>query len=416
MVGPMLVVFVHGWSVRGADYGALPGWLAEQSDLETTEIWLSDYISYSDVVTMGDLVRAFERARLDRFPEKEFAAVTHSTGGPVMREWLHHYEHARRWLSHLVMLAPPNHGSALAQLGRGRLSRMAFWARGMEPGERILDWLELGSRASWRLNEAELDFEWVEEGVFLFVLAGGAHDPKFYDHLNSYTGEVGGDGVVRAASANLNYSMLRLRQAGGVLEPLEHRRSRPSAFGILPGISHTGSRHGILAGITPKNVHRNPVAKRVRECLEVASEAGYAELSAKLGEASAHATEPCSMLVFRLVDTGGNPVEDYDLLLTSGKRYSPDSLPSGFCLDRQRNQRAPSRLTYFLNYEAMQRANELGFRLIPRPDRGPVRYQAAEFRSSLARVDTVLVPHQTVMVEITMDRILRDDVYVLRRR
>lgn len=412
----MLVVFVHGWSVRGADYGALPGWLAEQPGLETTEVWLSDYISYSDVVTMGDLVRAFERARVEKFPEAEFAAITHSTGGPVMREWLHHYGHARRWLRHLVMLAPPNHGSALAQLGRGRLSRMAFWARGMEPGDRILDWLELGSEAGWRLNQAEFDASGVEEGVYPFVLTGGAHDPKFYDHLNSYTGEAGGDGVVRAASANLNYSMLRLRQNGGALEAVEHRRSRRSAFGILPGLSHTGSRHGILAGITPNNVEGHPVAQRVRECLEVATEDAYDELTGKLAEASVKATEPCSMLVFRLVDTGGNPVEDYDLLLTSGKRYSPDSLPKGFFLDRQRNQRDSSRLTYFLDYEAMQEANQLGFRLVPRPDRGPVRYRSAEFRSTLARVDTVLAPHQTVMVEITVDRILREDVYVLRKR
>ena len=42
------------------------------------------------------------------------------------------------------MLAPVNHGSALAQLGKSRLSRIKVWVQGVELGQRILDWLELG--------------------------------------------------------------------------------------------------------------------------------------------------------------------------------------------------------------------------------------------------------------------------------
>ena len=53
---------------------------------------------------------------------RRFACITHSTGGPVVREWLDRY-HAQPGtldacpMSHLVMLAPANFGSALAQLG-----------------------------------------------------------------------------------------------------------------------------------------------------------------------------------------------------------------------------------------------------------------------------------------------------------
>ena len=222
------------------------------------DIWLSDYISYNDHVTMEDLALAFERARRDRFADRKFACVTHSTGGPLMREWWERFGQAAGChLSHLVMLAPPNHGSALAQIGKSRLARTVLWLEHTEPGEAILDWLELGSEQSWNLNLRWLDFPWRERGVYPFVLTGGSPDHKLYDHLNSYTGEAGSDGVVRVASANLNFNFLRLKQGeDGALSITESRRSAPSAFGVLPGLAHCGAAKGILASITAEKIGR----------------------------------------------------------------------------------------------------------------------------------------------------------------
>ena len=76
---------------------------------------------------------------------QEFSCITHSTGGPVVREWVDRFYGARKLrelpLKHLVMLAPANHGSALAVLGKQRLSRMKSWFQGVEPGQKVLDWL-----------------------------------------------------------------------------------------------------------------------------------------------------------------------------------------------------------------------------------------------------------------------------------
>ena len=69
----MIVIFLHGWGVHTPDYGALPQWLRTQAGTEPMDIWLSDYVSYSDNVTMQDLARAFERARQDRFPSHKTA-------------------------------------------------------------------------------------------------------------------------------------------------------------------------------------------------------------------------------------------------------------------------------------------------------------------------------------------------------
>jgi triacylglycerol esterase/lipase EstA (alpha/beta hydrolase family) len=60
---------------------------------------------------------------------ERFACITHSTGGPVVRTWISNFygrELPNCPVSHMVKLAPANHGSALAQLGKGKLSRMEF--------------------------------------------------------------------------------------------------------------------------------------------------------------------------------------------------------------------------------------------------------------------------------------------------
>ena len=75
----MIVVFVHGWGVRTPDYHALPQRLRQAIGAVTLDVWLSDYISYSDSVTMSELAIAFERARQANFPGMKFACVTHST-------------------------------------------------------------------------------------------------------------------------------------------------------------------------------------------------------------------------------------------------------------------------------------------------------------------------------------------------
>jgi hypothetical protein len=237
---------------------------------------------------------------------------------------------------------------------------------GVEPGQRILDWLELGSPESWDLNLRWLDSKWPGRCM---VLCGASPDRSLYDHLNSYTGERGSDGVVRLASANLNYSMLRLRQAEGQLLPTEFRRSRGVPFALLPGSSH-GS------------------------ILDLAT--------------SEQAVLAATMIVFKVIDTAGHPVEDFDLLLTAGHAYSPDALPSGFFLDRQRNSRSRNMLTYFVDHAALSALPQLGFTIRPRPEVGPVSYASAEFRSTMW-----LRAHETMMIEITLDRRVENRVFKL---
>lgn len=262
----MIVIFVHGWSVTNTNtYGALPQWLESQSndgvlDIQVGNIYLGRYISFADTITIDDIARAFDQAVRDEIADQlrdgeRFACITHSTGGPVVRKWMDLYfksDLAKCPLSHLVMLAPSNHGSALAQLGKSRLSRIKSFFEGMEPGQHVLDWLELGSDMSWQLNESWLDYDCPANGIYPFVLTGQKIDRQLYDALNSYTGEAGSDGVVRVAAANMNYSLLKLHQAGTNGENLvvsKMTRSKPMALGVLPECSHSGKKWESFAAL-----------------------------------------------------------------------------------------------------------------------------------------------------------------------
>ncbi|NKF24158.1 esterase/lipase family protein [Solimonas marina] len=433
------IVFVHGWSVTNTDtYGALPRWLAQQG-AAVEDVYLGRYISFVDTVTLDDIARAFQQALTDTLgpgPLADFACITHSTGGPVVRLWMqlyHGHEPAECPLKQLIMLAPANHGSALAQLGKGPIGRLKSMADGVQPGTGVLDWLELGSDASWRLNVAWMTIDWAAAGIYPFVLTGQSIDRKFYDHLNSYTGEAGSDGVVRVAAANLNYGVLHLHQDGETITGAAPQRTSRTAFGVLPGRSHSGDAMGIIRSVTLDNAATHPTVIWAQRCLQVRNGDEYATLcdaldtltkSTQKDEAKqteqkffgtkTYKTSRYSMLVFRFIDDRGNVLTDYDLLITGGPHYSPDDLPPGFFVDRQRNRKSPGQLTYYVDHDVLrlglnrhEGGGRVGFQVRARPEPGPqalVYYQPIEFRSDEGAVADIVRANETLMVEIRLRR------------
>lgn len=446
----MIVIFVHGWSVTHTNtYGELPEWLENQGrtgalDIQVGNIYLGSYISFNDTVTIDDIARALNHAIHDEIGHKlqkgeRFACITHSTGGVIVRKWMDLYfknSLVSCPLSHLIMLAPANHGSALAQLGKSRLSRIKSFFEGVEPGQLILDWLELGSDHSWQLNESWLDYDCTKKGVYCFVLAGQTIDHQIYDALNAYTGEAGSDGVVRVAATNINYSILKLEQDGDNGENLvvaKMSRTEPTAFGVLPKCSHSGKNMGIIRSVTLTNAATHPAAKWVLRCLQVKNKESYIKVAKEL-EKMTHETQKnervelvktpifsrefitnrYAMIIFCLKDDRGNHLEDYDLYLTAGPKYSEYALPKGFFVDRQLNLKNRGKLTYFLDYDIMEAGintpkmqGNLGFRIKAYPEsnnKALAYYKVLDFRCQLADIDKILRPNETLMVEITLQR------------
>jgi len=476
-----LVVLVHGWSVRNTDtYGGLPQRLKLEAtrspdlDIEVRNLWLSEYISFHNEVTIPDIARAFQTA-LEREVGnaikngQRIACITHSTGCPVIRAWLQHfYINAGRKhspLSHLIMLAPANFGSALVQLGLSKLSRLKAWFEGVDVGTGVLEWLELGSPQSLKLN-----LEWLQrgaayigsQGLFPFVLSGESHDPQLYDFVNSYTAEMGSDGVVRVAAANLNFTHVRLEQQ----TPVADRKSKLGfsapllqagapeisaavPLAVIPGVCHSDLRMGIMRSI-PADAIPNAAVTGILQCLRVNTLKDYAALfdSFRVQTAEVQQQEQvedrshlgpfdhqviidrCSMLIFRVRDDQGNAIKDFDIILTAGKDNSPNHLPPGFFIDRQRNHLDPGTITYYINYTrmlggpaviykgrqlrpALPPCDGLGLCVVPYPQDGFVLYQPATLKATAGNLRNFIKPNQTTIVDIVMRRIIREGVYRL---
>lgn len=482
-----LVVFIHGWSVRSTDtYGRLPERLIAQAgarglDLDVQHVWLGKYVSFRDEVQLEDISRALEAALEGEASIQsalkaggKIAVITHSTGGPVARDWWHRFYVTQKRdcpMSHLIMLAPANFGSALAQLGKSTVSRLKTWFQGVEPGQGVLDWLELGSPESWRLNES-----WVTQKpswygdtrVFPFVLTGQSIDRKLYDHVNSYTDEAGSDGVVRVAAANLNATYVQLVQEfdeaefaqgnwGATRLVVKTRKQAPrTALAVLPKLSHSGSTMGILRSVEledrdPLRVH--PTVEQLLKCLAVEDEAGYDELCDEFDELTKrtqvderlevtkqlsiftreYKNPVATQLMTRVHDENGRQLEDFDFLLTSWdpdakqarlRKPDPNFLPPGFFIDRQRNHRSRGTVTYYLNHEVMRTAPALGVRIEPRPapahgSRDASNYFVHFVTAELAaRTQTLLEfvrPNSTLMLDIVLQRVVRAGVFRLTR-
>lgn len=439
----MLLIFVHGWSVTDTStYAHLPEALAAQAgenglEIEIRHIWLGRYVSFHDDVSMADVARAFDRALRDQIPRgrtgiREFSCITHSTGGPLVREWLERFYGGRRLksapLRHLIMLAPANHGSPLAALGKQRVGRIKAWFSGIEPGQRILDWLSLGSRQQLKLAEAYIAYKPVESGFYPFVLTGQTIDRKSYDFLNSYLVEAGSDGVVRVAGANLNYSMIKLVETDRqenvkhgpkridvrLLEP-EGELNRPEAvpLGVIPAASHSGDDKGIMGSVVSPRSGK-PQVKEILKCLQVANQEAYTKRRGEL-ERLTRAVQKRKhryvMLVFVVKDDQGDPVEEFDLFLLGTDAHDPDKLSKNFFVDRQRNAAHPNHLVYYVDYDVITRNKLTGFRVIARPAEGFAFYHPVEYHSSDLDIDALLKPNETFYVEIRLHRCVDKNVF-----
>lgn len=235
------VILLHGWSDDAQSFEPLAQRLAD-SGRTAVPLWLGDYVSLDDDVTLPDIAQRLEAVLREKVASGRLAPpfdfIVHSTGGLVARQWLVAHDRLRargggaRWLDRLVMLAPANHGSRLAATGKsmiGRLTKgLGNW---FQTGTQVLSALELGSPYQWGLvlqdvlhepslgaaGPAVYGASGPGGGCLPFVLAS----PKGYDHLlRRVLNEDGADGVVRVAAANLQASGATLDFSASEREPV----------------------------------------------------------------------------------------------------------------------------------------------------------------------------------------------------
>jgi hypothetical protein len=468
-VNNLTIVFVHGYSVSNFEtYGGLPLRLRNEGaargyNIKVQDIFLGRYITFNDEVRMDDVSIAFNTAVREQLNGAPVVCVTHSTGGPVVRNWWHQFYSSNSNscpMTHLVMLAPPNHGSALAQLGKSRLSRMKSWLDGVEPGQNILDWLELGSDDACYLNKRYIrdGAAFIDRGLYPFVLTGQDIDRRLYDHINSYTGEAGSDGVVRVSSANLNSRYIKMEQSvelsatGDVvtshLQLTEFSEAPRTPFRIIRGKSHSHAEMGIMKSVEPEltDEKSRETVDVIFECVAVKNKNDYSRLFEKFNSETAGVQQTSMieeaftpfrkyyihdrycMIIFRVSDSAGQLMNNFDLILTAGEN-DPDGLPPGFFGDRQCNLVNNSVIIYYLNYDvlkgtpaltgpagetvrpALPGVTKLGLIIRPRPEEGFIHYIPCTLKASEDFFHKALQPNSTVIIDICLKRVVNSQVF-----
>lgn len=467
-----IVVLVHGWSVHNTDsYGGLAQRLEMESqkdsilELDVKQIWLGKYISFKDEVRLDDISKAFEfaiRSELGSVLNSgtKCIIITHSTGGPAIRNWIDKFYSQKNNLAacpltHLIMLAPANFGSALAQLGKSRVSRLKSWFEGVEPGQGVLNWLELGSSDAWQLNKRwilESDAFMKSGTIFPFVITGQTIDRSVYDHVNPYTGEMGSDGVVRAAAANLNSAYIRLeQQAIGdgkevAFEIREFKTTVPTAFTLVKGKAHSGDKIGIMRSVKANNDSHETLTA-ILQCIKVNNKEDYKKVcdafdiqtkivqQEELVEADLNIllpdkyfiNDPKSMVIVKVMDEDGRDIGECDIIFT-GPDNDPNKLPHGFMADRQRNSLGKGTVTFFFNYTAMaggpevkygektlrakkEGVKQLGLYIDPHNNSGFAHYVRAKINASEEQVKAILRPNQTTLMEVVMKRVVHEGTF-----
>jgi len=158
------VVILHGWSDDSSSFQPLADFLKAQG-FQVLDLFLANYLSMDDGVSIEDAAKAMQAAVDGKTKGNElrlpFDLIVHSTGGLVARTWLSAYyagtKPGQMPVQRLVMIAPANFGSKLADVGQTILGRVVKgWDHGFHTGKLMLDGLALGSPFQWDLASRDL--------------------------------------------------------------------------------------------------------------------------------------------------------------------------------------------------------------------------------------------------------------------
>jgi hypothetical protein len=302
--------------------------LKKKFDRDVHIIDLADYDSMNDKITISDLSIKMQDAwaaiGLSTAP-RSVDAITHSTGGLVIRDWITRYFKAGEApIKNLVMLAPPNFGSPLAPKGNSFIGRIVKGFVSSNPGdffqvgEEILKNLELASPYTWDLAfKDRFDPNNVYYGagkILCTVLVGNTG----FTGISAAANEEGSDGAARVSAANLKCAFVDADFSIDPKNPVY--KYQPScgstAFGILDNVNH-----GSIILKDPNIPNRDQIFDKIVAGLTI-DDAGFGDWINKLendnktilGKYSAGSDSykhSFQNVTFLVMDDMGNKIADY---------------------------------------------------------------------------------------------------------
>jgi pimeloyl-ACP methyl ester carboxylesterase len=346
---PNPVVFVHGYSDKGASWAVWREVLRRRGGLGDADMRTCTYVSLNNEVTIKDLAEAFDRALATQGgldPDAPFDAIVHSTGMLVVRSWLAADPLRGKRLKRLIALAPATFSSPLAKKGRSWLGSVFKGNKQLGPdfleaGDRILDNLEPASAFSWRLAEEDVfteppRYDGGPETPYVFVFCGTGT----YSGLRKLVDRPGTDGTVRRAGCGLNVRAIELdmtekgmvaRRAAtdpaGAEDPRPHRVVADKWLDVSIPVhlvsdpsSPDGLNHATILSSPPAELQDLVIAAFEMTAVDRDADTGY---RAWLERADAEGrfkklAEHYQQFIIHAVDERGDPITDYNLQLFRG--------------------------------------------------------------------------------------------------
>jgi hypothetical protein len=322
---PRKLVLIHGYSDQGPSFD---NWAEKfrARGIDAEQINICNYISLNNEITIPDIAEGLARAAAVTGwqDDQEFDAVVHSTGILVVRAWLANNPARRKYLKHLIGLAPATWGSPLAAAGRSWLGAIVrgnkqFGPDFLNAGDQILDALELGSKFQWDLSRRDLLgenplFTTAVDTPYVSVFIGN----HSYDGIRELVNKPGTDGTVRWSGCSLNARKVTvdLTKAGNAefraeMSPWPQDRLSVPMFPVM------GKNHTSLL-VEPED----DLADILTAFLKVSSGAEFNEWLNQTRTWSSPALEQMKsdhqgpfdgwqQFIIHVVDEFGNPVPDY---------------------------------------------------------------------------------------------------------
>lgn len=444
------LLIIHGYSDGSTSFTGLRDFFVGAGAYRREDVRFVNYASMDDDAGFWDFADKLEHDYRQLFGDARVDLACHSTGALVARHWLQmRFERAREAgsrkpvspVERLLMFAPANFGSDLAELGQSALGkfRTTFFNRHQarhnrwESGKQVLQGLEPASPTQWDLSARDLH----GEGFFDPALGERACLPVVFAAGRAYGGlqarvmpkrrKAGTDGTVRICGTSLNTRKLTIDFAKAAVQPQwsPERKFSHIPFGIFGEFNHGTIVSGKGDFADPRK-GVGPWALRALKIRTLEDYAGYArDLDAYTRRH--YEKPPYQQFFFRVRDDVEAAVPDFyldffvlgadgqvrrDLTLEFDKRFKADF----YTHTADRSCRA-----LLLNLselkEYLGRLSKARSRLVvditappPVPEIEYTPGYAVLFDPSVEEPLSFLYPNTTTLVEIRLNRVASDEV------
>lgn len=325
------LLILHGYSDGATSFTGLRDFF-EANGYARDNVYLLNYASMDDQSQFSDFADKLDEDFEKKFAGERIDIACHSTGALVVRLWLDlHYARQRAAgrtkprspVEHLLMFAPANFGSDLAEMGQSFLGkfRSTFFNSNrksgdfLESGKYVLQGLEPASPFQWELSTRDLHGEGFfnpelgEENVcYPFVFAAGKGYGGLEARLIKDRKKPGTDGTVRICGTSLNTRKCVVDFCNREVNPvwLDERKFDNIAFTIFGEFNH-----GSIVEHSAE-FEKGP-GKWALKALAVNSVRSYARFAAECDEFTRghYDGDPYQQFFFNVRDDVGLPVRDF---------------------------------------------------------------------------------------------------------